>query len=171
MNARTRAGVSPVPPELRTPLSAAMLVAVAGGAGMAMGNPWLFPCLGPTAMLQAHAPHARSAGLRSVVAGHALGLACGYGAVLAWGAHAAPAPLAGGRLAITRVLAAVLAVALTVGLQYAARALHAPGMVTALLVALGAFAPTLRDALHVAAGIGTLGVAGELLRRARGGRA
>ncbi|HEV2150041.1 MAG TPA: HPP family protein [Longimicrobiaceae bacterium] len=156
-----------MPDVLWVPLASALLVAIAGGAGLATGNVWLFPSLGPTAVAQAHSPGDRSNSLRSVVLGHLLGLAAGHAGVFLAGAAVDPPVLAGGQLTGARVLAAILAVVLTALSQIALRASHPPAAATTLLVALGAFPPTLQGALHVVVGVLVVGLPGEALRRIR----
>ncbi len=66
------------------------LVATASGA------PFVFPSLGPTAFLFFFTPTAPTASPRHTIYGHAIGIACGYGALLLTGLeHAPPAMVAG----------------------------------------------------------------------------
>ena len=65
-----------------------------------------------------------------------------------------------------RVVAAAIAIALTILLSALARANHPPAAATTLLVALGA-AATAEKALNLFAGVVLIAIAGELLRRVR----
>src|SRR5262249_56637375 len=64
---------------------------------MVTRTPFVFPSLGPTAFLFFFTPTLPTASPRNTIYGHALGIACGYGALLACGlTHAPPVILAGG---------------------------------------------------------------------------
>ncbi len=78
--------------------------------------------------------------------------------------------MAGSVLAPSRILASALAVALTIALGILLKASHPPACATTLLFALGGFAPTVRVAAIVLAGVLLIGVVGELLRRFRLGK-
>jgi CBS-domain-containing membrane protein len=103
---------------------------------MVTGTPFVFPSLGPTAFLVFFDPHAPSASPRNAMLGHAIGIACGFGALLLTGlAHAGPAIQVGvdGR----RVLAAALSLAFTGALMIAGKAAHPPAGATTLIISLG----------------------------------
>jgi len=57
-----------------------------GALGLWAGQAWLFPSLGPTIFLQAVTPHEPSAQLWNTLAGHAVGVAAGFGALFLFGA-------------------------------------------------------------------------------------
>jgi hypothetical protein len=138
-----------------------------GATAVVARCPWLFPSLGSTAFLQAEYPHHRSAGIYHVVVGHILGLTSGFLAVGLLGANDAPPATAGASPSLVRLGAVALAVATTIVLQLVVRASHPPAVSTALLIALGAFAPSVHTAVTVVAGVLIVAVPGELLRRAR----
>ncbi len=69
-----------------------------------------------------------------------------------------------------RIGASALAVALTILVGILLHASHPPASATTLLVALGGFRPTLRDALIVIAGVLIVATIGEFLRRVRLGQ-
>lgn len=152
-----------IPDYIWTPLAAAGLTLFCGFLGLAFYEPWLFPSIGPTAFLLAHSPQDPTARPWNVVVGHLAGLAMGYVAVFACGAASAPALFAAHELEPARVWASALAVALTLALQIGLGAAHAPAAATTLLVTLGGFRPTLRDATAVVAGVLLVAAAGRFI--------
>lgn len=149
------------------PLAVGGLVGAAGLLGLAVGQPWLFPSLGPTAFLQAESPEQPSASFRATVIGHAVGLAAGFAAVHAFGLAAEPGVMATGHLTPARVGAATLAVALTMFGKTLLGAPHPPAAATTLLLALGGLKATAAGAAAVAAGVLIVAALGEGLRRVR----
>jgi hypothetical protein len=146
-------------------LVSAAVMAVIGALGILAGEAWLFPSLGPTIFLQAVTPHEPAARAWNTVAGHAIGLAAGFGALYLFGAeHAAPV-MSADVLTPSRVGATALAVGATVALQYALRALHPPAAATTMLITLGGFKPGLHTALLIAAGVVLVTLLGEGARR------
>jgi CBS-domain-containing membrane protein len=77
-----------------------------------------------------------------------------------------PPVVSTGILTVLRVLAAALAVALTLAVSTLLRASHPPAAATTLLVALGSF-QTRNDALTVIVGVLILAVLGEIARQIR----
>ncbi len=148
------------------PLAGGSLILIAGVFGLAVGEPLLFPSLGPTAFLQAEPEHPASRFYNTTV-GHLVGLGAGLLAVWLLGAAHLPFVLAGGHLTSTRVWAAALAMALALLVNLLLHSEHAPAGATTLIVALGGFDPTLHDALVVTGGVLLVGVVGESLRRLR----
>jgi CBS-domain-containing membrane protein len=73
------------------------------------------------------------------VIGHAIGIACGYGALLLFGLEHAGSALATG-VDLRRVLAAALSLAATGALMILLKAAHPPAGATTLIVSLGAIA-------------------------------
>lgn len=153
-----------VPDYVWTPAAAGLLALLCGLLGLAAHQVWLFPSIGPTAFLLAHSPDEPSSRAWNVVAGHAAGLAAGYLAVALLGAADAPAVFTAHALVPARVWASALAVALALAAQIALRASHPPAAATTLLVALGGFRATLRDAGAVVAGVLIVAAGGRLLR-------
>ncbi|QDV34399.1 HPP family protein [Tautonia plasticadhaerens] len=158
-----RPGVA-VPDLIWAPLAVGSLLAAIGLIGVAAGQPWLFPSLGPSAFLQAEKPGDKSARSYNTVVGHLVGLAAGVVAVLLLGASDAPGVLATRELVPIRVGAATLATVLTMLGLGLLRASHPPAAATMLLVALGGFPPTWTTAGTVAAGVLILAVLGEGVR-------
>lgn len=112
-----------------------LLAAVA----MVSRTPFVFPSLGPTAFLFFFDPSAPSATPRHAVIGHAIGLACGYGALVIFGLQDAGSAMATG-VDARRALAAALSLAATGALMILLRAAHPPAGATTLIVSLGALA-------------------------------
>jgi hypothetical protein len=152
-------------PMMVLPITAALVVAFLGLAGLWAGRPWLFASLGPTAALQAAAPDLPMSRPWNVAASHLIGLAIGILAVHLTGAVRAPAFSGQHALALSRVWAATLAIALSMGLELAAKATHAPAASTTLLFALGILPPGWNSALPVLCGIALVTGSGEAVRQ------
>lgn len=97
--------------------------------------------------------------------GHLIALLCALAVVFVTGAVDAPGVLEARALSGVRVLAAVLAVLLSMWVQTALRARHPPAEATTLLVALGALKPDVATVLTVLAGVTLVAVLGEAARR------
>ncbi|HTL99385.1 MAG TPA: HPP family protein [Holophagaceae bacterium] len=111
-------------------------IALMSLAALTMKTSFIFPSLGPTAFLFFFSPQAPSASPRHTLYGHAIGIACGYGALWATGLqHAQWAP--GTTVHLARVMAAALALASTGALMILFKAAHPPAGATTLIVALG----------------------------------
>jgi CBS-domain-containing membrane protein len=149
-------------------LAAAAVIAVIGLLGMAAGMPWLFPSLGPTIAIQAGFPQWPSAQPRKVFGGHLSGLAAGYVAVYVTGAVHAHSVTGADKLTMVRIMAASLAILLSMLLQHAVKARHPPAEATTLLIALGAMEPTIRSAFILFIGILLVTLLGEGVRRTAG---
>lgn len=100
------------------------------------GSSFVFPSLGPTAILFFMTPRNESARPRNALIGHAIGIACGYGALLVTGLAHAPSVIDGG-VTLPRIIAAGLALAFTGAFMVLARTPHAPAGATTLIIALG----------------------------------
>ncbi len=113
-------------------------VAVALLAGLAalFHTPLVFPSVGPTAFLLYFMPTAPTASPRNTLCGHAIGIACGYGALCLLGLQNAP-PAVLEEIHWPRVLAAALALAATGALMILFRVVHPPAGATTLIIALG----------------------------------
>jgi hypothetical protein len=128
-------------------VSAALTLGTIGLLGLWSGMPWLIPSLGPTVAIQASSPRQRAAQPSNVFAGHLIGLAAGFAAVYATGAVDAPPFSVAHALAASRVVAAAVAVMLSIAVQRACNVKHPPAESTTLLVALGGLNPTGNGAL------------------------
>jgi len=152
---------------LWAPLVVATLILAPGLAGLAFGRLVLFPSLGPSALMMAHFPDHRTSRFYNVVVSHLLGLASGFVVVAILGLANAPSVVDANRITVARVAACILAIALATGLELAFDAVHPPGAATTLLVALGTFKPSIRDAATVVAGILIVAAVGDVARRIR----
>ncbi|GAA4159409.1 hypothetical protein GCM10022286_13750 [Gryllotalpicola daejeonensis] len=114
----------------------AVVLAIAGGVGLLLKQPWLFPSLGPTVMLFFGAPtHLSSRPLNAVI-GHAVALLVGYLCVVVFGLTSAqPAPIQG--LTSAYVLSGAVAVGVTMLVLQLVQLPHPPAGATALIVSLG----------------------------------
>jgi hypothetical protein len=148
------------------PAASAVMLLVVGALGLAVGKPWLGPSLGPSVVLMAMMPSHPTARGWNTLMGHVGGLIMGFVAVLLVGAINEPVVLQTGQLTAPRVIAAALAVALTVLAGILLRASHPPAAATTLLVALGSIS-TLDQAGALVAGAAIIALLGELVRRVR----
>ena len=103
---------------------------------MVTHTPFVFPSLGPTAFLFFFSPTLPTASPRHTVYGHAIGILCGYGALVATGLTSAPPAILVG-VDPMRVLAAALSLALTGALMILFKAAHPPAGATTLIISLG----------------------------------
>jgi CBS domain-containing membrane protein len=111
-------------------------IAILAAVARISGTPFVFPSLGPTAFLLFATPLLPAASPRNTMYGHAIGIACGYGALWATGlVHAPPAMVAG--VNWDRVLAAALSLAATGALMMLLAAPHPPAGATTLIISLG----------------------------------
>lgn len=152
---------------LATAAQAAIVVAVTGGLGVVAHQPWLFPSLAPTAVLQATPSQRSQARPWKAAVGHACGVLFGCVGVLLTHAQHAPSVLANEHLGVTRLAAAVLALLFTMLAMKVARAWHAPAAATTLIFAEGSYHVTGHDVLLVITGVALTIALGELLWRAR----
>ncbi|HEX8219422.1 MAG TPA: HPP family protein [Chloroflexia bacterium] len=164
----------PNPPSLPEaiwgPTAAGGMVLAVGLLAMLVGQqPWLVPSLGPTAYLVAENPGHPTSRFYNTVVGHLVGLGAGFLAVALLNAWQAPVVLTDHKLDPMRMLAAVIAIVLTIGVAPVLRASHPPAAATTLLVALGSL-KTLNDAIMVTIGVLIIAVVGEGLRQVRLGQ-
>jgi CBS-domain-containing membrane protein len=111
-------------------------IAILAAVAAISGTPFIFPSLGPTAILFFFTPLAPPASPHHAIVGHAIGIACGYGALCLTGLQHHPAALQAGVTA-PRVLAAALSLAATGALMILLKAAHPPAGATTLIVSLG----------------------------------
>ena len=111
-------------------------IAILAGVAMISQTPFVFPSLGPTAILLFYTPLSPTASPRHTLYGHAIGILCGYGSLLLLGLqHSSPA--IGANIDLRRIMAAALSLALTAGLMILLKAAHPPAGATTLIVSLG----------------------------------
>src|SRR5580692_2846232 len=87
-------------------------IAILGTLAMLSRAPLLFPSLGASAILMFYSPPLPTASPRSVILGHAMGILCGYAALVVTGLQHSPSALVIGVDAM-RVIAVALSIALT----------------------------------------------------------
>lgn len=128
-------------------------IGILAGVAMISRTPFVFPSLGPTAFLFFFTPTAPTASPRHTLYGHAIGIGCGYGALLATGLeHAPPAMVAG--VSLHRILAAALSLAATGALMILLKAAHPPAGATTLIISLGIVTrPTYLLIIEIAVGL------------------
>jgi hypothetical protein len=114
-----------------------ILVLVPGVAAWVLGQPLIFPSLGPSAF--ALVLDESENRVRRVVGGHFIGVACGLLAyhLLSHGLTLAALSPAFSTDGFRIVASGVVSIALTVAVMSAARANHAPACATTLIVSLG----------------------------------
>jgi CBS-domain-containing membrane protein len=100
------------------------------------GEPFVFPSLGPTAFLLFYTPLLPAASPRNTLAGHVIGAAAGYLALVVFGLTNDPPALASSVTA-ARAGAAGLSLGLTSGAMVWAGVPHPPAGATTLIVSLG----------------------------------
>lgn len=152
---------------VEVPIGAALIVLAPALAALVAHSVLLFPSLGPTALMQVHAPDHRTARPYNIVVGHGVGLLSGF--LFAWifGLAHAPSVFEVHAVSPERAWAAVLAIGLAAILEVVLRAAHPPGAATTLLASLGSFKPTLAQTVQVAVGVLIVAIVGEVVRRAR----
>jgi len=113
-------------------------VAIAALSALAMicSTPFVFPSLGPTAFLFFFNPTSAAASPRNAVIGHAIGIICGYGALLITGLQNAPPAMVSG-VDTSRIIGAAVSLSATGALMVLLRAAHPPAGATTLIVSLG----------------------------------
>jgi CBS domain-containing membrane protein len=117
-------------------LNGFITIAILAAVAMISRTPFVFPSLGPTAFLFFFTPRAPAASPRHTIYGHAIGIACGYGALWLFGLqHAPPAMVAG--VTAARIGAAALSLASTGALMILLKAAHPPAGATTLIISLG----------------------------------
>ena len=111
-------------------------IAILAGVAMVSHTPFVFPSLGPTAILLFYTPLSPTASPRHTIYGHAIGIVCGYGSLLLTHLHhTAPATIVG--VDSSRILAAALSLAATSAFMILLKAAHPPAGATTLIISLG----------------------------------
>lgn len=111
-------------------------VAILGMLAFATGSPFVFPSVGPTAYLFFFTPMAKAASPRNAILGHAIGLICGYAALVLTGASSSPVsahPVVNWPM----IFAAALSLSATGAIMILLRVSHPPAGATTLIVSLG----------------------------------
>jgi CBS-domain-containing membrane protein len=141
---------------------------IAGIAALVFRQPLLFPSVGPSAYLAFETPTDSAATPRNALIGHGLALLVALGALQIFGMANHPSALAEG-MTLNRLLAAVLALAVTSAILVLLDAMHPPAGATSLIVTLGLL-KGLQGALVIAIGVLIVVLASALINRALGVR-
>jgi CBS-domain-containing membrane protein len=99
-------------------------------------TPFIFPSLGPTALLLFHDPESDAASPRNSLCGHLIGILCGYGALWLLSLTLVPRAI-GTELHAERVVCAALSLVSTGVFMVAFDVWHPPAGATTLIVSLG----------------------------------
>ena len=113
-----------------------LTLGILAGVAMLSGTPFVFPSLGPTAFTLFFNPARPTASPKNTLCGHAVGILCGYGALLVTGLQDAPPALIAG-VDLPRVFCAALSLAATGALIILLDVPHPPAGATTLIVSLG----------------------------------
>lgn len=149
------------------PALAATLIVMAGAIGQWLKQPWLFAGLGPTVLMIASNPGHETTRFRAVFISHLAAIGCAYLALLMVNAAGAAGVVTRATVAMPRVWASAVSLAMLAVLLPQLRAYHPPAAATALLVTLGAYRMTGKTPLALMAGVFAVAVVGELLQRIR----
>jgi CBS-domain-containing membrane protein len=149
---------------LRTVLWCFVTMLVVGLAATVTARPFIFPSLGPTAIMLFANPLDRYSSPRHVLLGHFIGAASGFAGLAAVGLIGVSLTA---NVGIHRVLAAAIALALTAGIAMLLKAEHPPAGATTLIVALGIL-PQLLDIAFLMAAVFLLTVLALVINRASG---
>ena len=149
-------------------LGIVLAAGLAGLIALALHQPLLFPSLGPTAYLAFERPTEANSSVRNALIGHGLALLIALAALQVFGLANHPPALQEG-MTIARLIAAVLALAITSAVLVMLDAEHPPAGATSLLVTLGLF-KGLQGALVIVAGVLIVVTASFLINRALGVR-
>ncbi len=141
-------------------------IALLAGLAMISHTPFVFPSLGPTAILLFVMPLSPTASPRNTLYGHAIAIVCGYGSLVITGLAKAPSALSAG-VDSRRILAAALSLAFTSALLVLLKSAHPPAGATTLIISLG-FVTGIFYLLVIEVAVVVLVVQGILINRAAG---
>lgn len=111
-------------------------IAILATLAILLRTSFVFPSLGPTAILFFFHPMSPSAAPRHALYGHAIGILCGYASLLLLGLQHA-GPEMSGNTSLQRIFAAALSLAATAFFMVLLKVAHAPAGATTLLISLG----------------------------------
>lgn len=111
-------------------------IAILSAVAMISGTPFVFPSLGPTAILFFFHPMSASASPRHALYGHAIGILCGYGSLLLLALQHAGFSMSG-TIGVRRLFAVALSLGATAFFMVLLKVAHAPAGATTLIVSLG----------------------------------
>jgi len=113
-----------------------VVLALCGAVGLAVRQPWLFPSLGPPAMLFLESPRETTAQPANTLVGHFVGIAVGWAMLTLFRLDPLPPAPVGG-LTTGYVLAGSLSVAVTSLILIGIGRPHPPAGASTLIVSLG----------------------------------
>ncbi len=143
-----------------------LAVFIGGLAAYLLGEPLLFPSLGPTVFILFETPMVETGSPRSTITGHFVAMAVGLFFLVAFGLYGLPSTTVYG-VTFAHVCAASLSVAVTSGILVLSQTRHPPAGVTALIVSLGLLT-TPRKLAAIATGVVLITVAGWSINRVFG---
>ena len=149
------------------PLVSAVLILAVGSLSLATRQPWLFAALGPTAVLLAANPGHPTTRFHAIVIGHLVALLSAWIAILLMGVGDSQMVLAGSGIAVARVWASALAIALMAAVQPSFKAYHPPAAATVLLVTLGMYRLSWNSFVAMLGGVLVVAILGEWFQRIR----
>ncbi len=155
-----------IPDQIWAPFWEGSLLLIVGGCAWAVGQPWLFTSLGPTAYELAEKPELPSARVYNVLVGHYVALGAGFFSLWLIGAWGAPHIVGAGAMPASRLWASVIAAVIATVVNLALRSGQPAALATALLVTSGAYQNS-RGAVSILIGVAMLAVIGEPVRRLR----
>jgi CBS domain-containing membrane protein len=113
-------------------------IAILATIAMLSKAPFIFPSLGASAILMFYSPPLPTASPKNVVLGHAIGIVCGFAALVLTGLQNSPSAIAIG-VDGPRIIAVALSLGAAGALMVFFRVTHPPAGATALVVSLGVF--------------------------------
>ena len=113
-----------------------VVLALCGAVGLTVKQPWLFPSLGPTAMLFFESPREKPAQPANTLVGHFVGIAVGWAMLTLFRLDPLPPAPVGG-LTTGYVVAGALSVAVTSLVLIGIGRPHPPAGASTLIVSLG----------------------------------
>jgi CBS-domain-containing membrane protein len=117
-------------------LASLVVLAASGAVALLLKQPWLFPSLGPTAMLFFQSPEQPAARPLNTVVGHVIGILVGWACLLLLVPPGTPPAPVGG-LTPAYLLSGALSVAITVAVLALLALPHPPAGASTLIVSLG----------------------------------
>lgn len=158
--------VGMMPDDIWAPLWEGALLLIIGACAWAVGQPWLFTSLGPTAYEQVEKSEQKSARIYNVVVGHYVGLGSGFLSLWLLGGWSAPHIIGTGTVPLSRLWASVVAAVITTFANLALRSGQPAALATTLLVTSGSYQNE-RGAVSILISVAILAVIGEPIRRLR----
>lgn len=148
-------------------LGCLILIILIGLTGLLLKWPFLFPSLGPTAILFFERGQRPAAWPRNVLIGHGVAIAAGWFSLMVFGLTNA-APVFSSHLTTIYIGCAALSLGLTAFIKHLFRAPHPPAGATTLLISLGIFNTYFNMAV-LAVSILLTTILGVVLNRLSGG--